>query len=884
MISGVRLHPLRRTIMPRFRRFAAFAGVAFTFAAAAVAGALAPPAAQAQSRNVQFLSHVHSYSAYSACWSYVHSNGDEYAAIGTQTGTAFYRLTNPSAPVFVGFIAGPNSQWREMKQYQNYFYIVSEGAGAGAGLQIVSMANPNAPVLVGTYTATFLTAHTVTIDTARGLLYANGTRNLSGTALGMRVLSLANPAVPVEVGAYLGPYVHDCHVRGTLLYTAHIYEGRFRVLDVTNPALVNQPSSVVAEKMFRNPFPHNTWTSPDIKYLYVTNENTEGMMRTFDISDVSDMKEVASYRAVPGAICHNVHTRGNTMFASHYTEGVRVLDISDPSRPTEYGYYDTYPGVLTEFHGNWEVCAEFPSGIFIVSDIESGLWVFQPQSVHGIVAAKVIDQTGAMVPGAEITMIAGASGGSLVAQSATTDADGMFRVALDPGAYEYRAEKFGYEPGQAGGTMVTGATDSLVIVMQRDPYADVAGTVTSAAAGAYGPSGTALAEADLHVDDAPLEADTESDGSYGFEAIPQGVWLIHVSHPAYVPQERSIGVAGGANETQDFALQPVSIYDDSEAQGGWSLFTTGDNATTVGRWQNGDPNGTGVQQSRISGAPEIESAGSTGGPAPGPVLDHPEGEEGAGPGPVAPENDHSPGTRTRCFVTGLGAPGAAIGDHDVDTGITTLTSPNFNLTGIVDPTCAYYLWYVNDGNSFVDDVFTVQMSNNGGSSWTTVAIVSTSTYAWQRRQFRVADFLAPTATMKLRFIAADINQGSVVEAGIDDVSFYGAPATVGVPSIPGAPGASATLALLGVRPNPARGAVQLAVAAGEGARVEGVVYDVRGRLVRTLEPVVVPASGQAALAWDGADHAGRTVSAGVYVVRLSSGTQTTTARVARMEP
>jgi choice-of-anchor B domain-containing protein len=852
---------------------ARIARIATTAALGAVGIALAwtlvaPIPAAAQSRNVQFLSHVHSYPSYSACWSYVHSNGDEYAAIGTLNGTAIYRLTTPAAPVLVGFINGPSSQWREMKQYQNYLYIVSEGAGAGAGLQVVNMTNPNAPVLQTTYNATFLTAHTVTIDTARGYLYANGTRNLAGSALGMRVLSLANPAAPVEIGAYTGPYVHDSHVRGTLLYTAHINEGRFRVLDVTNPALVNQPSSVLAVKMFANPFPHNTWTSPDIKYLYVTNENTEGKMRTFDISDLGDMKEVASYRAVPGAICHNVHTRGNTMFASHYTEGVRLLDIADPARPTEYGYYDTYPGALTQFHGNWEVCAEYPSGIFIVSDIESGLWVFQPQSVHGIVAAKVVDQTGALVPDAAVTLLTGASGGSLVAQSATSDAQGMFRTALDPGAYSYQAEKFGYDAGVAGGTMATGATDSLTIVMQRHPYADVTGAVTSSAVGAYGPAGTALEAADLHVDDAPLEDDTAVDGSYAFPEIPEGVWLLHVSHPAYVPIERSIGVAGGLDETQDFALAPVAIYDDTEALGGWSTFTTGDDATTVGRWQNGDPNGTGVQLAAtpdplgtlratpLAPAP-LALASALGGPAPGPVVDHPEGEEGAGPGPVAPENDHSPGTRTRCFVTGLGAPGAAIGDHDVDNGKTTLTSPNFDLTGVVDPVCAYYLWYVNDGNSIVDDVFLVQISNNGGGSWTQVASISASTYAWQRREFRVADFVAPTATVKLRFICADVGGGSVVEGGIDDVSFYGGDATVGVP---GTPAPSARLALLGVRPNPARGPVELAVSAGEGAMVEAAVYDVRGRMLQSLAPVAVR-GGRAALAWDGTDRAGRAVGA-----------------------
>src|SRR5262245_45521873 len=101
--------------------------------------------AQVTSRNATLLAHVDEYGvpapgqayAYSACWSYVHTNGGEYAVIGTSTGTAIYRVTNPTLPVKTGFIPGPPSIWREMKQYRTWMYVVSEGHGAGEGLQII---------------------------------------------------------------------------------------------------------------------------------------------------------------------------------------------------------------------------------------------------------------------------------------------------------------------------------------------------------------------------------------------------------------------------------------------------------------------------------------------------------------------------------------------------------------------------------------------------------------------------------------------------------------------------------------------------------------------------------------------------------------------------
>ena len=124
-----------------------------------------PNAASAQVvlRNLTVQSHLNEYPAtggsyatdYSACWSYVHKDGREYAVIGvgdgqgggTTEGTAIYNVTNPAAPYRVGFIPGPPSIWREMKQYQSWIYVVTEGTGPGEGLQIIRMTNPEHPVL-----------------------------------------------------------------------------------------------------------------------------------------------------------------------------------------------------------------------------------------------------------------------------------------------------------------------------------------------------------------------------------------------------------------------------------------------------------------------------------------------------------------------------------------------------------------------------------------------------------------------------------------------------------------------------------------------------------------------------------------------------------------
>ena len=178
--------------------------LAASFALAALAGlafAPVPAAAALITRNFAFKANVNEYpqadpsaAGYSACWSYIHGDGREYAILGTVNGTAIYNVTNPSAPYRVALIPGPFSIWREAKSYRNWIYIVTEGSGTNQGLQIVRMTNPEAPLLVQNYTgAGFIRSHTISIDTTRALLVCNGTNDPGAHAFGMRILSIANP-------------------------------------------------------------------------------------------------------------------------------------------------------------------------------------------------------------------------------------------------------------------------------------------------------------------------------------------------------------------------------------------------------------------------------------------------------------------------------------------------------------------------------------------------------------------------------------------------------------------------------------------------------------------------------------------------------------------
>jgi len=75
--------------------------------------------------------------------------------------------------------------------------------------------------------------------------------------------------------------------------------------------------------------------------------------------------------------------------------------------------------------------------------------------------------------------------------------------------------------------------------------------------------------------------------------------------------------------------------------------------------------------------------------------------------------------------------------------------------------------------------------------------------------------------------------------------------------------------LLSAWPNPFNPNVTVSYELGAPGNVELNVYDVRGRLVRTLHSGAMPA-GEHIAAWNGVDNAGAPVASGVYLLRLST--------------
>lgn len=244
-----------------------------------------------------------------------------------------------------------------------------------------------------------------------------------------------------------------------------------------------------------------------------------------------------------------------------------------------------------------------------------------------------------------------------------------------------------------------------------------------------------------------------------------------------------------------------------------------------------------------------------------------------------PGADHSP-SGTQCYFTGNAPVGADPGVNDVDGGKTTLVTTTFNAApaGIINPIISYWRWYSNNvGDAPNEDPWRVYISNNNGSTWAIVENTKASSTGWQRKVFAIKDFVTPTSTMKMRFVAQDTLNPSIVEAALDDWSIVGYSSVLGVPSPP----ALTEFAMQPAWPNPSKGATHLSFTLPTTSRVEIAVFDLEGRRVRSLLAAEQP-PGAHSVSWDGRDNAGKRVASGPYFVRLTRGAQTVSRAVVLM--
>ncbi|MBM2839956.1 MAG: 5'-Nucleotidase domain protein, partial [Bacteroidetes bacterium] len=107
--------------------------------------------------------------------------------------------------------------------------------------------------------------------------------------------------------------------------------------------------------------------------------STAKTMKVWDIQNLPTFTQLTPFIPSPTTVIHNVHGRGYYVYIAHYKAGVFVADVHNPTAITNAGGFNTYRGggFSASYAGCWGVYPYFPSGRWIASDTQTGLYVMR---------------------------------------------------------------------------------------------------------------------------------------------------------------------------------------------------------------------------------------------------------------------------------------------------------------------------------------------------------------------------------------------------------------------------------------------------------------------------------------------------------------------------
>jgi choice-of-anchor B domain-containing protein len=654
-------------------------------------------------------------------WGWRAANGTEYALVGTVTGTSLVSLSNPASPNQVQFISGAQSIWRDLKTFGNYCYVTCDQGRDG--LLIIDLSTlPNAVnyvkwrprLTINGVSDTLNTAHNLWID-ENGYCYIAGSNINDGEPF---ILNLnTNPWNPTLVGFVPPVYAHDVYARGDTLWTSDIYTGEFSAYNVTNksnPVLLGQHVTPMT-------FTHNAWISDDGNTLFTTDERANAWIGSYDVSDMNNIKELDRWRPLEtegtGVIPHNVHVLNDFIVISHYTDGLIVLDGSRPDNLIEVGKYDTYPQVGTGFFGCWGAYPFFQSGKVVGSDINNGLFVFQPNYQRACWLEGNISDS---ISAAPLSNVRVTISSTPVYDDSRLNGDYKTGYGV-AGTYNVTYSKAGYYPK----TLSVSLQNGVLTIRDVELVPMVAFSFTGQVVDADN-ANAPIANAKVEIVSASYNysATTNSSGNFTIPSMFSDTYSVYAGKWGYKTVLVNQGIA--MNNPSPVIPLNKGYRDEFALDLGWAV---SGNATT-GAWERA------VSEE---------------------ILFNNQ--------PATPDEDFVGDIGNQCYVTGANNGGSLSAD-DVDNGNTLLRSPIFDLSNYIDPYVSFQAYFINvQGSGTPNDSMIIRISN--GTNTSVLRFYNTTVYGWRAENFKISDYITPTANMRFEVETADRSPGHVLEAAFD---------------------------------------------------------------------------------------------------------------------
>ena len=647
-------------------------------------------------------------------WGYVDNSGIEYALVGTKTGTSIVSLANPASPSEILFIPGFNSIWRDLKTWGDFAYVTCDQGQDGLLIIDLSPLPSGTPtyqfwrpeLTINGNTDTLNKAHNLYID-ENGYCYIAGSNISSGETFILDVQS--TPGVPILTDATLAIYAHDAYARGDTLWTSDINDGTFSVYDVSNKNNI----SFLANQTTPRDFCHNAWISDDGNSLFTTDEKSGAWIGSYDVSDMDNISEIDRWRTPnPSTIPHNVHTYNDYLVISYYTDGLIILDASRPNNLIEVGRYDTYfAQPETGFYGAWGAYPFSPSGSIYISDINSGLYVLQPNYQRACwLEGQVTDQqSGANLFDVQVNIINHQ-------QEDNTDLNGLYKTGTGlSGTYTVEYKKAGYIPQTLSVILSNGVLTTQNVQLVPAIAFTINGQVVDSIDQNIGiPNAKIRMTSSLY--DYTVNAD--ANGNFNATIFPDNDYEIVAGNWGNHARQFNIDASDSSN-VPNLILPLLKGYkDEFVLDYGWTESGT----ATTGRWERGVPENVSSWQGTV----------------------------------LPDEGDIGGDIGTSCLITGNNGNGQH-GADDIDNGYTTIASPVMDLSNYSDPHLNFYYFMNVNWPASPLDSFVVSMTN--GSTFATLMFTTTPNYEWSTNQkIRIKDYINLSSNMRVYFKGNDDSQ------------------------------------------------------------------------------------------------------------------------------
>lgn len=650
-------------------------------------------------------------------WGYTDENGNEYAIVGTEDGISIIDVSIPAAASEIAWIPGLNSVWRDIKVSGDHAYVTTE---ADEGLRIIDLSPLPASTTftTGLYSGPvgnpWLSAHNIYED--NGYAYIFGVGRGNGGVVILDVTT--DPMNPVEVGEFDNWYAHDGYVINDTGYFAHINDGFFSIVDLTdkaNPVLLGTSSTPSI-------FTHNIWTSTDGDYAFTTDEVSGGYIGSYDVSDPSNIIFLDKIQSSPGnnIMPHNSHVLGDYLVTSYYADGVVIHDISRPHNLVEVANFDTSPLDQPGSVGCWGAYPFFGSGNILGTDRQEGLFILGANLHNGAYLEGNVTEFGTSNP---LNNVEVSIDGENIQDFSNVLGD--YGTGIEStGTYDVTYFKVLYFPQTISQNLVEGVVVTQDVELQQIPQFNV--TVTVLDAVTLNPIENV--EVVLNHTFVSHQGLTDINGETSIGLYYQDNYDLIAGKWGHVTScfEDTLIDNGTAGIT---IYLDQGIYDDFELDFGWTVF--GDAAK--GHWVREVP--VGVELNGL-----IEN----------------------------PFTDTDQDCGDKAFVTGNGS--TASNTDEVGQGQTVLLSPVFDLSGYVNPHVNFKAFYFNKfGAPNPDDTLFVDIFNGIETiNLKKIHIGNTELSQWLSYSIEVPLSFALTPNMQLVVSISDYDATlNIAEAAFD---------------------------------------------------------------------------------------------------------------------